>query len=250
METEGRGRDSRHWGPEIFIYILLKTGLAKGNRWGTMDIWTEYVYMPETPSKWGSTSTIVKHDGDLGADIRSSYWTVVWKILQSIGNFIGVFLKTDPLNVNCGWKLYVRIRVKMDVKKPLKRRMKIKREGGAWQWINFQYKRVSTFCFMCGVMGHEERDCDVVYGNPDRTVEREYGSWLRAPLRNNRNQNLGARWLWNRAEGEQAWTWQQGGMSSSTDHDEHVVAARFMEVDGYVREISGGEGAIPVNQRD
>lgn len=73
--------------------------------------------------------------------------------------------------------------------------MKIKRERGAWQWINFQYKRVSTFCFVCGVMGHEERDCEVVYGNPDRTVEREYGSWLRAPLRNNRNQNLGARWL-------------------------------------------------------
>lgn len=51
------------------------------------------------------------------------------KILQSIGNHIGTFLKGDPNNTSGAWKLYVRIRVKMEIDKPLKRRMKIKREG-------------------------------------------------------------------------------------------------------------------------
>lgn len=75
------------------------------------------------------------------------------KILRSIGNYVGVFVKTDPMNTNGAWKLYVRIRVTMDICKPLKRRIKIKREGGTWSWINFKYERLSTFCFVCGLMG-------------------------------------------------------------------------------------------------
>lgn len=44
-------------------------------------------------------------------------------ILQSIANFIGCFVKSDPMNLNGIWKTYYRIRVKIDVSKPLKRRM-------------------------------------------------------------------------------------------------------------------------------
>ncbi|XP_074326882.1 uncharacterized protein LOC141664827 [Apium graveolens] len=51
------------------------------------------------------------------------------RILKSIGDYIGVFIKADSQNVKGGWKLFVRIRVTMDVDKPLKRKMKIKREG-------------------------------------------------------------------------------------------------------------------------
>lgn len=54
------------------------------------------------------------------------------KLLQTMGNIIGEFVKSDPMNLIDGWKLYARIRVTMDVTKPLKRRMKVKREGGAW----------------------------------------------------------------------------------------------------------------------
>lgn len=53
-------------------------------------------------------------------------------ILQSIANHIGGFVKSDPANLNGVWKTYYRVRARMDVSKPLKRRMKIKREGGAW----------------------------------------------------------------------------------------------------------------------
>lgn len=74
--------------------------------------------------------------------------------------------------------------------------MKIKREGGEWSWINFQLKRVSTFCFVCGRIGHLERDCSVVYANPGKEIERVYGTWLRAPNKNARTSN-GSRWLRN-----------------------------------------------------
>lgn len=92
------------------------------------------------------------------------------KIMESIGNYVGVFVKADPQNLNGGWKIYYRIRVVMDTDKPLKRRMKVKREGGEWTWINFKYERLSTFCFVCGLLGHSDRDCGIVYANPDKNI--------------------------------------------------------------------------------
>lgn len=80
------------------------------------------------------------------------------RVLQGIENFVGVVVKIDPLNLNGVWKPYMRIRVAMDVNKPLKRRMKLKREGNNWNWINFKYKKLSMFCFVCGLLGHSERD--------------------------------------------------------------------------------------------
>lgn len=62
------------------------------------------------------------------------------RVLQSIGNHIGMFVKVDSANTNGGWKQYVRIRVALDIEQPLKRRMKLKRDNGVWNWINFKYE--------------------------------------------------------------------------------------------------------------
>ncbi|XP_074323435.1 uncharacterized protein LOC141660354 [Apium graveolens] len=57
------------------------------------------------------------------------------KLLEGIGNYVGTFVKSDPQNIQGGWRVFYRIRVVMDVNTPIKRRMKLKREGGAWSWI-------------------------------------------------------------------------------------------------------------------
>lgn len=97
-------------------------------------------------------------------------------ILKSVGESIGRYVKSDPANFNGVWKSFVRVRVIINVEKPLKRRMKIKREGTESSWINFKYKRLSTFCFVCGKLGHSERECPVVYAHPDKVVSRAYGT--------------------------------------------------------------------------
>lgn len=105
------------------------------------------------------------------------------KLLENIGNYVGTFVKADPQNIHGGWKVFYRIRVIMDVDKPIKTRMKLKREGALCSWINFKYERLSTFCFVCGLLGHSDRDCGIVYANSDKNIERSYGTWLRAPAR-------------------------------------------------------------------
>lgn len=64
--------------------------------------------------------------------------------------------------------------------------MKLKRENDSWNWINFKYERLGTFNFVCGRLGHSNRDCEVVYANPTKTINRTYGTWLLAPNRNTR----------------------------------------------------------------
>lgn len=124
-------------------------------------------------------------------------------ILKSVGASIGKYVKSDPTNFNGAWKPYVRVRVAMNVDKPLKRRMKIKRKGDVWSWINFKYERLSTFCFVCGKLEHAERDCNVVYDNPEKTIVRAYGPWLRAPTKS-ASLNVGSKWLRNVTDGGNA----------------------------------------------
>lgn len=127
--------------------------------------------------------------------------------------------------------------------------MIIEREGRTLSWINFKYERLSTFCFVCGLMGHSDRDCEIEYVNPDKVIDRAYGVWLKAPTINAKNQQIGARWLKNDYEG-----YQQPGITTSgstrSNHGWEKLAARFMEIDGQVREISGDEGIICYAQRD
>lgn len=164
------------------------------------------------------------------------------KILKSIGNYIGGFVKADPANMNGMWKLYVRIRVTIDVNATLKRKIKIKRAGGDWSWVSFKYERLSTFCFVCGMLGHSERVSGIVYANLDKVIDRAYGTWLRAPNKNMRTQNVGAKWLRSGNGDDHAWGTPENKMNSSqaAHGGDSGEVTRFMEVDGIVREISGG----------
>ncbi|KAK1364928.1 hypothetical protein POM88_040489 [Heracleum sosnowskyi] len=98
--------------------------------------------------------------------------------------------------------------------------------------------------------GHSDRDCEVVYANTGKVIERAYGVWLRAPNKNVKNHNIGARWLRNGHDGAQ--TWNSGGqkMEGSTEIGVGEKDARFMETDGVVTEIPGQEGAIRIKSRD
>lgn len=101
------------------------------------------------------------------------------------------------------------------------------------------------------MLGHSDRNCEVVYANPDKVIERAYGTWLRAPGKNAKDQNIGSRWLRNGVDGGQTWaTTKNDTGSPTTGHGGAMVATRFMEVDGQVGEISGVDGGICFAQRN
>ncbi|XP_074327899.1 uncharacterized protein LOC141665815 [Apium graveolens] len=126
-------------------------------------------------------------------------------ILRSVDNLVGKFIRMDTNALDGVWKPYARIRVMINVEKPLKRRLKIKREGDSWNWVNFKYERLGTFCFVCGILGHSERDCNIINENPDKVVDKAYGVWLRAPSKNATKSNAGARWLRTTSDGSSSW---------------------------------------------
>lgn len=72
---------------------------------------------------------------------------VTEKVAMAIGSHIGNFIQVDKNNFDGKWKAFMRVRVEIDITKPLKRRMKLKKPGGEWFWINFKYERLPTFCF-------------------------------------------------------------------------------------------------------
>ncbi|KAL8115437.1 hypothetical protein AgCh_022072 [Apium graveolens] len=172
-------------------------------------------------------------------------------ILKNVGAAIGGFIKSDPANYDGYWKQFAQIRVSFDTEKPLKRRMKIKKEVNDGSWINFKYERLSTFCFVCERIGHSERDCNVVYANPDKIVDRAYGVWLRAPAKN-ADMNAGSRWLRNIADENKKWTSKSTSSEhSNTDHGRSGGQrdAKFIEIDGVVREFGADNSALTIKGR-
>ena len=62
------------------------------------------------------------------------------KIVQDIGTYIGTFLEMDSDNFNGIWRTYLPVRVNIDIRTPLKRRMRIKKPTSEWVWVEFRYE--------------------------------------------------------------------------------------------------------------
>uniref|UniRef100_A0A803PWA8 Uncharacterized protein n=1 Tax=Cannabis sativa TaxID=3483 RepID=A0A803PWA8_CANSA len=115
-------------------------------------------------------------------------------IVQRVANYIGSYVKSDPKNFNGIWRTYLRVRVSINVEKPLKRRMKLKKPDGDWLWTDFKYEFIPTFCFICGIIGHSERFCSRLYDTPLELIQKPYGLWMKEEPKW-KNKLIGARWL-------------------------------------------------------
>nr|GMD19222.1 uncharacterized protein LOC109173053 [Ipomoea batatas]GME06899.1 uncharacterized protein LOC109173053 [Ipomoea batatas] len=101
----------------------------------------------------------------------------------AIGNFIGEFIRIDEESFKGWWKSFLRIRVRLNINKPLVSQMRVRKNGGDWSWINFRYERLPHFCFICGLIGHTEMFCPKPIDDLNSSSEKQFGAWLRAPNR-------------------------------------------------------------------
>uniref|UniRef100_A0A803PIN7 Reverse transcriptase domain-containing protein n=1 Tax=Cannabis sativa TaxID=3483 RepID=A0A803PIN7_CANSA len=115
-------------------------------------------------------------------------------VMTALGNFIGTFIESDPNNFVGVWRDFLRVRVRINVIKPIKRRMKVSTDNASWYWANFKYEKLPTFCFICGIIGHSERFCPRLLLKPLHLQEKPYTLELRACLQR-RHSTFGAQWL-------------------------------------------------------
>ena len=56
---------------------------------------------------------------------------------------------------------FLRIRVKVDVSKPLCRGRKVVLDNEKEVWVAFRYEKLPNFCYWCGMVCHDDKDCDL-----------------------------------------------------------------------------------------
>lgn len=116
------------------------------------------------------------------------------RVVTDIGNHIGKFVESDVNNFVGVWRDHFRVRVSIPLTVPLKRRMKLRKNATKWCWVNFKYKAVPTFCFICGLIEHNERFCDKLFEMKEDNIEKPYGAWMRADPKR-RTYTMGNKWL-------------------------------------------------------
>lgn len=96
---------------------------------------------------------------------------------RMLGNKIGVYLEMAKSS-GCNIEKSLRVRVKVDVRKPLRDQVQLKIRGEKMCDIPVKYERLPLVCFYCGRLGHGMNECVEVSG--DRTPEQIFGPSLRA----------------------------------------------------------------------
>ncbi|XP_021847415.2 uncharacterized protein [Spinacia oleracea] len=78
-----------------------------------------------------------------------------------------------------GLERFRRVRIMVDITKPLRRLKRLIDKGGREVKVEFAYERLPFICFACGILGHSERDCSRV-SEEEKRKELGWGLFLRA----------------------------------------------------------------------
>lgn len=79
-----------------------------------------------------------------------------------------------------GWGEFLRVRILLDLTKPLSRGRFLKLQGKSI-WVDFQYERLPRYCFHCGIINHGKEGCSKREATHSQGGEPQYGPWLRVP---------------------------------------------------------------------
>jgi hypothetical protein len=99
---------------------------------------------------------------------------------QKIGESVGVVEEVDIYDEEAGWGEYLRVKIKIDLHKPLARGRMLHLQNQS-TWVAFQYEKLPKLCYQCGVVMHDRVGCDLI-GSRMKTGEDDsqpYGPWLR-----------------------------------------------------------------------
>ncbi|XP_051201869.1 uncharacterized protein [Lolium perenne] len=100
-------------------------------------------------------------------------------IVREMAACIGEVLSVDLYALGESGTSFVRVRVKLDIRKPLTRVVGLHPEGSERMTFQLPYEKLPKFCEVCGVFGHGDLECgDGVHDERSK----QYGSWMTSPM--------------------------------------------------------------------
>lgn len=140
----------------------------------------------------------------------------------------------DVTDDGVGWEEFLRVKIRIDLTKPLSRGRVIKLNGKDL-WVAFNTKKIPRFSFSCGVVMHDSRRFNDNAGRRNQQGEEtlEYGSWLRVASPK-RHYGHGGGW----SNGQKQTFRQEGENSGETESNRSRRA--YGRDDGGERRSEGG----------
>ncbi|KAL5851873.1 hypothetical protein ACOSQ3_006991 [Xanthoceras sorbifolium] len=106
------------------------------------------------------------------------------QIVRRLYKMVGVVVEIPMEGREC-WRTFIRVKVGVDISRPLKMRIKVWLEDFESMIIApIKYERLPKYCYVCGMMRHAMRECLDV-DEKKKVIERgqiKFGSWLKALL--------------------------------------------------------------------
>lgn len=137
---------------------------------------------------------------------------------------------------------FLRMKVTIDINKPLCRGRLISLSHSEQSWVSFKYERLPNICYWCGCLNHRDRDCDLwIESEGNLTKESQaYGAWIRAALFvKGRNPVVKVSGFYAAKKAQQKQGAEERGMNSSVEqnsdqlptmtHAQTKATARFQE---------------------
>ena len=110
------------------------------------------------------------------------YLLLTTKAALSLGKTLGTITKPkDDAEMRGG--NFMRVRVAVDITKPLCCGRKVSWDQTEKGWVSFLYERLPNICYWCGLLSHDDKDC-VLWLNSKgmlTAADQQFGPWIRAP---------------------------------------------------------------------
>ena len=130
---------------------------------------------------------------------------------------------------------FMRVRVSIDITKPLCRGQKLGLSNGDESWVSFKYEHLPNVCYWCGRLTHHDRECSLWQKRKGtlKEVDQQFGSWLRATTPNFAKKTIV------RVEG-----YEEGG----DDHTRHESSHRWTDPACHMDLETGSDGNVQVDE--